>query len=260
MQRFVNASSLNFRSSPTFGDNIIDSIHLGYPVDVLEPADGQFVKARVRLGGEEREGYLSAYYLREPVSAGREALVAAAIAQWKRFNFGLGKETKEPYFRYIGEMWEAIGLELDGRDNDVPWSAAAISFMVRKASEQEGGDLYPGFKFAAAHSRYVHDAIKRRDSGDTSAPFWGYDLHEKKPQLGDMVCRGRAGVSVDFEFASRDDAFKSHCDIIVAIRDDFVLTLGGNVSNSVKTTHYDLTANGFLDDTKAVYAMLFNRH
>ncbi len=75
-----------------------------------------------------------------------------------------------------------------------------------------------------------------------------------------MVCRGRAGSNVDFDQASRDDSFKSHCDIIVRIKDETVIAIGGNVSHSVKRTEYDLTPEGFLDDTKEVYSILVNRH
>ncbi len=157
-------------------------------------------------------------------------------------------------------MWQAIGIDLDGEDRDVPWSAAAISFMVRNAGKALSGSKYPKFRFAAAHSRYVHDSIKKRQTNDPNAPFCGFDLHEQRPQIGDIVCRGRAGSDIDFEHASRHNSFKSHCDIIVSIKDETVVALGGNVSQSVKRTEYDLTPEGFLDDTKNVYAILVNQH
>lgn len=56
--------------------------------------------------------------------------------------------------------------------------------MVRKAGPQ-----YAKFKFAAAHSKYIHHAIKARDRGDRSVPFWGFDLHERKPRVGDITCK-----------------------------------------------------------------------
>lgn len=266
MRKFVTATSLNFRSAPSIANNIIDALHLGYPVEVLEDADDQFVKVEVDIDGSTKEGFLSGRFLRDPVSAEREALVAAAVTEWKRFKFGLGKEHKKPYFKHVGEMWKSIGLDLDGQDRDQPWSAAAISFMVKKADAALAGSKYSSFMFAAAHSRYVHDSVIRRDRGDTSAPFWGFDLDEAKPQLGDIVCRSRAGSGADdIDFARRHDSFKSHCDIIVAIKSGFVVTIGGNVSHSVKTTNYNLTSGGFLDDeivgsSNEVYAILVNQH
>ncbi|MCP5242925.1 MAG: DUF2272 domain-containing protein [Burkholderiales bacterium] len=85
-------------------------------------------------------------------------------------------------------------------------------------------------------------------------------MHERRPQIGDIVCRGRAGSNVDFDHASKHDSFKSHCDIIVRIKEETVVAIGGNVSHSVKRTEYDKTPSGFLDDTKNVYAILVNLH
>ena len=92
-------------------------------------------------------------------------------------------------------MWQSIQMDLDGRDREVPWSAAFISFVVRKADPD-----YAGFMFAAAHTRYFHDAINQRLEG-TQSPFWGYRLEEEKPQLGDMVCAWRE-VRTDFDYTA----------------------------------------------------------
>lgn len=84
---------------------------------------------------------------------------------------GPGKETSSPFYRFIGEMWQALGSPLDGRDTDVPWSAAAISFMVRKAARRFPS--YGSFRFAAAHSRYIHDSITKHNQNNASTPFLG---------------------------------------------------------------------------------------
>ena len=112
---------------------------------------------------------------------------------------------------------QLAGPPQTARDRDAPWSAAAISFMVRKAALSE--PRYSQFRFAAAHSQYIHDAIQRREAENTGAPFWGFRLHERKPQLGDIVCRQRI-TNVNYDFARTRDSFKSHCDIIVQIRDE----------------------------------------
>lgn len=260
MLRFVDATKLNFRSQAEIGDNVVASLHLGQAVDVTGAASGGFVKATVKLGDRIHEGFLSEKFLRDPVSDEREALLQQALVEWRRFNFGLGQEHQDPYFKFVGEMWKAIGIDLDGKDRGVPWSAAAISFMVRKAGETFPESKYSNFKFAAAHSRFVHDSIRRREKGDKTSPFWGFDLHERRPELGDIVCRGFGSSRPDFEFAAKHDAFRSHSDIIVRLMDESVLAVGGNVSNSVKVTEYALTADGFLDDAKKVYALLANQH
>lgn len=104
----------------------------------------------------------------------------------------------------------------------------------------------------------IHDAIARRRADGAGAPFWGFRLHERRPELGDMVCRGRE-TERDFDDAAVSDTFKSHGDIIVRITADEVFAIGGNVGHSVNITRYDRTAAGFLADTKNVFAHLVNR-
>jgi hypothetical protein len=146
------------------------------------------------------------------VAEAREGLVAQAISEWLRFEKGLGRETVDPFFKYVGEMWKAIDISLDGKDTDVPWSAAAISFMVGNAGKKFA--KYKKFRFAPAHSRYIFGSIGRRMNNDETTPFWGMRLFEAQPQLGDIVCKWRETPQT-FETAAVSDAYKSHCDIIV---------------------------------------------
>ena len=66
---------------------------------------------------------------------------------------------------------------------------------------------------------------------------------------GDLVCLGRTGgavpqgVRTSQEFIDRvrairsnEDAFGGHCDIVVRVNRDSVVTIGGNVRNSVAAT------------------------
>ena len=135
MRMYVDAEALNFRSEPVVGpDNRLGILHLCQPVEVLREAENPgWVRLAAEMAGQRREGFASAQFLRRPVSDVREALIAEAIREWLRFEKGLGREFDDPFAGYVGEMWRAINLNLDGRDRDVPWSAAAISFMVRNA-------------------------------------------------------------------------------------------------------------------------------
>lgn len=265
---FVNVEALNLRTAagPATQATFKTTLHLGQEVDVsgdpvngwipisvvgsAEPLDG-FVKTSLAPGPQT--GATEIPSLREPTSSAREALVAAAIQQWERFKFGQGNEATEPFFRFVGEMWHAIGLSHDGHDVDIPWSSAAISFMVRQAATSF--PKYLGFKFAASHSRYINDAIK--NSGKKTAPFWGLRLHERKPQLGDIVVRSRE-QPITFELAAATNTFRSHGDIVVSIRPDELLAIGGNVSDSVSVTRYTKTPAGFVDSSKGVFALLVN--
>ncbi len=139
----------------------------------------------------------------------------------------------------------------------MPWSAAAISFMTRRA-----GEAYANFKFAASHSKYVHHAIKARFDNDRSVPFWGFDLHERKPRIGDIICKDNPMFApvVDFDVARTRNSYRSHCDIIMQIDSpgQRLVAIGGNVSHSVGATIYDLAPGDFLAPTNHVFALLAN--
>ena len=253
--KFVDMEALNFRSAPNSPSlaNRIGILHLGQPVNEIGPADtAGWVKIEAKIGGATKSGFVKAEInglasLREPVSKAREALVAEAIKEWLRFEKGQGKEHISPFSGFVGQMWQAIDLDLDGEDRGTPWSAAAISFMVRNAGQHF--PKYKNFKFAAAHWKYMHDSIKKQKAGDASAPFWGFRLFQKQPEIGDIVGQWRnPGGQHDFDDAAAGRPFASHCDIIVSERPDFVLAIGGNVEHSVTISRYAKTPGGFIDD------------
>ncbi|WP_081629234.1 DUF2272 domain-containing protein [Methylopila sp. M107] len=246
----VRSEELNLRSSPVVAPETIKrTLYVGTPLEVLgDSAAPGWKKVRTAAG---EEGHVFGAYLRRVESVAKEALLDEAVAQWLRFNRGAGKETVDPYFRYIGAMWQAIGVQgVDGTDTDQYWSAAFISYVVRNTG------LYPGFVFAAAHSKYIHDGIKKRVTG-VSAPFWGFRLSEHRPQLGDLVCQWRE-VKQTYDTAAGNSSFKSHTDFVVEVTKETVRTIGGNVSDSVSMKNFDLDANGFLVPENRVFAILRN--
>lgn len=259
MQMFVQAKVLNLRTAPKVEPTtLIGAMDLNQPVETLSAPDASgWVKVRVDIAGNMQEGVCKAEFLRLPVSAEREALLAAARTEWRRFDHGRGEEHIDPFFQFVGEMWKSIGLDLDGKDRDQPWSAACISFLVRKAAADHV--RYKPFKFAPAHGRYVHDAIRARIEG-RKAPFHGFRRGERKPQLGDIVCKPRAGSGVTFELAMTTGEFKSHSDVVVGIdSSNFkLLAIGGNVGHSVAVTEYPLGAGDFLGAESGVFALLAN--
>lgn len=264
-KKIVDIEALNFRSTPDSSTltNRIGILHLGQPVEEIGPATKPgWLEIEAEIEGTTKRGVVKAEIdglssLRETVSAEREALVAQAIKEWVRFEKGQGLEFTDPFFKFVGEMWRAIGQpDLDGKDRDVPWSAAAISFMVRHAGN--AAPKYNKFKFAASHARYMHDSIVKRKANDTTVPFWGFRLHEKHPEIGDIVGKWRE-TPRDFDDAAHRDDFKSHSDIIVSLRPDFVLAIGGNVAQSVSITRYEKTGAGFLAAKDNVFIHMVNQ-
>jgi hypothetical protein len=250
--KHVRSDALNLRSAPVIANNIEATLDKGHVVNTLAPVDAQgWVNVDATVNGAVKRGFVKAHLLRDPASAAKERLMAGAVAEWVRFDRGRGQEHLAPFFGFVGEMWQALGMDLDGRDRDQFWSAAFISFIARRA-----GPEYSGFKFAAAHARYIHDAITKRESA-TAAPFWGFRLHEHRVGLGDLVCQWRE-TEQTYDGAKASNAFFSHCDVVVEVTPGSVRGLGGNVSHSVGFKTYAVNAEGFLKAENKVFAVLRN--
>jgi hypothetical protein len=251
-KRRVNSDELNLRSSAGTGDNIIATLRKGQAVETSGDANANgWIKTKAKVNGSEMQGFVKASLLRGPASDAKEALMEAAITEWFRFEKGTGLEHKSPFFKFVGEMWDAIGMDLDGKDRDVPWSAAYISWIVRKA-----GTPYDGFKFAAAHARYIHQAIKAR-LNETESPFWGFRLNEHAVQLGDLICQWRENP-ITYDQAKNSDSYFSHCDVVVEINGAGIRALGGNNSQTVGFKTYARNPAGFLKAENNVFAILRN--
>jgi hypothetical protein len=161
------------------------------------------------------------------------------------------KEQQNGYYQRIGDYWKSINNpNLDGRDDD-PWSAAFISFIMKNAG------MGNKFLYSEAHRDYINKAISSKLTNQASASFWGYRITEYKPKIGDLVCHTRQD---DLDYDSRPHGYSSHCDIVVAIEDNALMVIGGNVKKSVTKKHLKLNNNGFLIDTQQKwFAILQNR-
>ncbi len=250
MDMLTKTDKVNLRSSPDFGNNRQTQLPLATRVLITgDQAGDRWLPVTVVDSGDN--GYISERVLRDPLNDEKEVLLQKTIQQWLRFKRGLSKENEHPWHEYVGEYWSLLGINLDGQDRDAPWSAAFISAVIRWAG------AYDGFTYAAAHARYCHAAIRAKIDGD-EYPFWGCRIEDHKPQLGDMVCRWRLR-RIDYDYAASTRHYSSHCDIVVEIADNNVVTIGGNVGHSVSTTRYPINDQGFLTGEGNVYAVLQNR-
>jgi hypothetical protein len=235
------------------GNNIIAVLHKAQAVETSNNPDAAgWIKVEAEIEGQLKQGYVSARLLRDPVSDAKEALIAGAIAEWLRFDKGIRLEHQSPQFRYVGEMWRAIGMNLDGKDRDVPWSAAFISWIVRNA-----GANYANFNFAAAHARYIHQSIRAKLENNVTVPFWGFKLNEHKVQLGDLICQWRE-EPITYDQAKNRNAYFSHCDVVVEIDGSGIRALGGNNSHSVRFKTYARNSEGYVKAENQVFAILRN--
>ena len=164
----------------------------------------------------------SAYELRNNI-----ALTAAQ--EWQRWGKGAIKECDAGIRSVLEDYWRTgVGSvpNVSSYCSSVPWSAAFISWVMRKAGASSA------FKYSGRHTDYVGAAKQNRVS-NSSNPFKAYHISEVSPRVGDLVClqRNSSGVSYDnVDQGPRD----SHCDIVVAVESGQIETIGGNLSDSVK--------------------------
>jgi hypothetical protein len=249
-EMIVKTDGLNLRESPEIlPDNIMLALPLAEKVEVINAPVGQrFWEVETASNGNTVRGFASSRFLRQPLSPAKERLMHEAAKEWIFFERGQGKEDEDPFFRRVGDYWSAIGVDLDGRDTGTPWSAAFISFVMRRAG-------YADFAFSDSHDKYILDAKSKRSVADASAPFWLFRLGEHKPRLGDLVCMWRLTPRT---FDNLPSDFSSHTDVIVEITGETVKTLGGNVGNSVTRKTFNLRNDGFLKAEQKVFAIMRN--
>ena len=167
-----------------------------------------------------------------------------ALKEWQFFNRGTKKEYENVAYQRVGDYWkQGLGRNLDGRDRDAPWSAAFISWVMKKAG---AGNK---FKYSASHSVYIREAIKNRKNNVPHAGFKGYKINEVAPKVGDLVCasRGKDAGKVGYDTTR---SYSSHCDIVVATRPGEIDVIGGNVKNSVWKRPLKIDSQGKLIDRK----------
>jgi hypothetical protein len=211
------------------------------------PIDANGVKVLPAPGaqGPVEPGHL------DPVHPDGFVARAARVAQEQLDYFKGHKEFEDPYYKRIGEYWQGLGMHIDGRNRDMPWSAAFISYVMRSAGAGTR------FAYSSAHSHYISLSISDRRNQNQDAGYWGYRLNERKLEVGDLVCWDRdPNLDVDYDH-QYGGGYKSHTDLVVAVRSGEIDIVGGNVSDSVTKRTLSLNDAGYLDATKMGGEKLF---
>jgi hypothetical protein len=119
----------------------------------------------------------------------------------------------------------------------VPWSAAFISWVMRKAGAGKA------FKYSAGHATYIRAAKDDRIANNDN-PFKAYRISEMPPRVGDLVCKNRSGSGATYD--NIRPGMTTHCDIVTEVAPNRLTTIGGNVSNSVCRTFVPTDARGLI--------------
>jgi len=171
----------------------------------------------------------------------KKRLIKLAIEEYVLFREGNMKES-EPIAREQIEKYWKYGARISPQSpTAVPWSAVFISYIFRVAGAG------PLFNYSMRHSDYIRLSVKARKS-DSLYPLKGYKPTEVPVEVGDLVCHARqSGVTYDSDFN-----YAAHCDIVVNVdlKRGKANLIGGNVSNSVNDTEYNVDSKGFIQSSK----------
>ncbi len=198
-----------------------------------------------------------------PASSAKTSMVLLAVGEWGRFGkqvitysndakphveqLGI-KEREAP--RRIADYWASVDKILSGL-NDVPWSAAFISWDIQSAGVPR--DLFcPDQR----HTIYVERMVERAKR--PGAVFIPLPPAERAPQVGDLICASREGSGTTLQNLNRG---AGHCDIVVEVRPGEVHVIGGNVGDSVTRSVFPLDGNGLLSPLsgRPFFAVIENR-
>ena len=176
-------------------------------------------------------------------SALRNNIVEVVNREWQRWQKGRTKESDPQIRKVLEDYWRSGAGWLPDDPawwSKYPWSAAFVSWVMRKAGA--GSD----FRYSAAHADYVAAARDNR-LAKNSNPFKAYRINEVAPKPGDLVCKRRQdGVTYD----NVRRGHLTHCDVVTAIEGNKLVTIGGNVSDSVKATPVKIDAQGRVTDSR----------
>lgn len=160
-------------------------------------------------------------------------LQIACYAEFARFDRGTRTETQAPQYRYVGEYWNALGIQYNGRTVSdglrPPWSSAFVSFVVKKAGAGQR------FHYSQAHCHYVNAAMQLARGIDSVHGYIARRPSSYAPKVGDIVVAGRGSAkSYNYDQAemmyTSNSFYPSHGDIVVEVRPNSIVTIGGNVT------------------------------
>jgi hypothetical protein len=189
-----------------------------------------------------------------PTESAKVSMVLLAVQEWFRFGrqtidyrhgpprieIGGVKETQAS--QRVNDYWKSVDRpSLTGRDTEVPWSAAFISWNIESAGVPR--DL---FCPDARHTIYIERLVER--ATEPGAALVPRRLDQRPPQVGDLLCASRAGGDTTLENLNRGPG---HCDIVVEVRPGEVHAIGGNVGDSVSRSIFPLDGSGFLSPIAA---------
>lgn len=211
----------------------------------------------------------------EPFS--RSAAIAIAQREWRLWGSGYNDnpnyvqraatmpERAQGLWQRVGDYWWE-GLNANNPDTswtgkhnsrgevfpvavngNYAWSAAFISYIMRIAGAG------PNFPYAPDHAFYINYAARPYHAGKFLV---AENPDDYAPRLGDLVCfaRGRS-AGLTFQNLPTHGYFPAHCDIVTGRQASVLLTIGGNIDDSVLVSKLPINAQGVLTDHRALVVL-----
>lgn len=235
----IHAAVANLRPAPNTTLAPLTQLPGGHPVEPLGPLQGDFRPCRATIDGFSLDGFVHKTLLRDEINPMVDRLIETVGREFKFFKFGQQFEQHPLSQERIKSYWHSF--QATAPPVSEPWSAAFISFCMKKA------DLNLSFNFAGRHTTYLSDSKRARVNNDASRAYWAVKLSERVVQVGDLVGAQRMGprcTTVVKTYDSLPGDFCSHVDVVVAVRPAKAIVIGGNVGNTVMFNEIPLTSTG----------------
>lgn len=235
----IHAAVANLRPAPNTNLAPLAQLPAGHPVEPLGAQQGQWRPCRASIDGFSLDGFIHASLLREEINPMVDRLIELVGREFKFFKFGDQFEQHPLSQERIKSYWHSF--QATAPPVSEPWSAAFVSFCVKKAN------LNLSFKFAGRHTTYLSDSKIAKLNNDASRAYWAVKLSERVVKVGDIVGAFRTGGvcgTATKTYDSLPGDFCAHCDVIVAVREDVAFAIGGNVGNTIMFKEIPLTPNG----------------
>jgi hypothetical protein len=129
------------------------------------------------------------------------------------------------YYRLSG----LLGKFLTASDlNHLVWGAVFVSYLIKMAQSK---DMLP---YSERSIDLMRAAKKNRVLEVKTNPFWLYNITEYAPEPGDILFHWR-DQAFNYHNIDPDDIspMPAQCEVIVEKENKTIITIGGNISNSV---------------------------
>jgi len=140
-----------------------------------------------------------------------------------------------------------------------PWSAAFVSAVVRGTAIVHGVETDPTKPLAVSvkHIAYVKKALERATPPGVPGTYHAFAPGARDVSVGDIIVLDRRQSIKEAEVTTlsptMDKNLISHGDIVVEVQTDRVVTIGGNVCNSVRFRQYPVQNKRLVVDRNQLF-------